>query len=269
MKRMLCALLAGLLLIGSASAAMMNEYTLAPFAADTGALLTLTFGDQADKALTDDRDYVFYSLPDSSGAPFCLLDHTAGFGQMRVNIYTPLVALESHEPYIWDNIEPSGVAKCTLSAQEAQAEAEAVMQALGMNSYALQAVTAYGRIDGLTGGYMVAFGQQVDGVPVYWAAALHYDEMMMYPESNRAKLMIGDRGLVFMDCHWSVFLKTGKEINVISETDALAAFAAIGEQADTAELCYLLTGTQDAARAVPAYRYQNRFISAADGTVLQ
>ena len=85
---------------------------------------------------------------------------------MRMFIYTALILTENHEPYIYDNIEPSGVAKCALSAREAQTQAEAIMQALGMDSYALQAVTAYGRIDGLTGGYMVAFGQQAEGVPV-------------------------------------------------------------------------------------------------------
>ena len=59
MKRIVIAMLAGLLLLGSASAAAMNEYTLSPLVADTEAMLSLTFGDQAGNAVTDDRDLHF------------------------------------------------------------------------------------------------------------------------------------------------------------------------------------------------------------------
>ncbi len=269
MKRLITLVLAGLLLVGSADAATMNEYALSPFAPDTQALLSLAFGGRASDAVRDDRDWLFYGLPGEDGAPFCGQDETIGFGQTRLFIYTALTVAENHEPYIYDNIEPSGVAKCALTAGEAQAEAEAVLQALGITDYALQSITAYGRISGLTGGYMVAVGQRVDGVPVYWAAAVHRDEMMMYPESNRAEINLGDGGLAFMECDWSAFTQTRQDIAVMSPEEALAVFAALGEDAASAELCYLLIGTQEAAVALPAYRFRNRFISVENGAVLQ
>jgi len=269
MKRLIILLLAVLLLAGQASAAAMNEYALSPFAADTQAMLALAFGDQAGDAQTDDREYPFYSLPGTDGAPFCGQDDTAGFGQTRLFIYTALTVTEDHEPYIWDNIEPSGAAKCALTAGEAQAQAEAILRALGITEYTLQGVTAYGRIDGLTSGYMAAFGETVDGVPVYWAAALHYDEMTWVPESNRIEINLGDNGLALLQGGWAAFTPTRKGISIIAEDEAVAALQALGEDAGTAELCYLLTGTQEAPVALPAYRFQNRFVSAEDGAVLQ
>ena len=80
---------------------------------------------------------------------------------------------------------------------------------------------------------------------------------------------MGDSGLVTLSGYWSSFTPSGHDITVLSQQDAIAAFAAEGVQANVAELCYLLTGRPKATTATAAYRYQNRFISAADGTILQ
>jgi len=269
MKKWITVLLLGLFITGSASAATMSEYQLSPFVVDQQAALSLTFGDQADQAKLNDREYPFYDLPDDDGAPFCGMDDTAGFGQLCLSCYTVLIATEKHEPDLWDNIEPSGVAPCTLTAQEAQAQAEKALQSLGITDYGFQSITAYGKTPHMTGGYRVAFGQLLNGMPVYWAASLHQDQNVYCPESNRIVVGLGDSGLVELSGNWSRFTPAGHESSILSEQEALAAFAAVGEQADQAELCYLLTGSQKAAKAVPAYRYQNRFIYAADGTLLQ
>ncbi len=269
MKRFITATLILLLLFGSAGAAAMNEYSLSPFAFDAQAMLSLTFGDRAADAQPDDRDYLFYQLPDSSGAPFCGLDDVFGFGQMRFMIFTALSASESHEPNLSDNIESSGVAKCALTPEQARTEAEGWLTELGVSDFYLQSMTAYGRFEKLTGGYTAAFGQQVDGVPVYWTAALFDSETGLCPMSNRLEVVMGDGGLVSVYGYWSAFTPTKQNIPVMSEEEAAAAFAAIGEQASSAELCYLLTGTRDEAKAHPAYRWQNRFISAETGAMLQ
>ena len=93
--------------------------------------------------------------------------------------------------------------------------------------------------------------------------------MMMYPESkpcgNRHRRQrIGVYGMRLEQLYKD---RAGDRRYLGAGSDR--RLCAIGEQADSAELCYLLTGTQDAAKAVPAYRWQNRFVSAADGTVLQ
>ncbi|HNW87689.1 MAG TPA: hypothetical protein PLP25_00620 [Candidatus Limiplasma sp.] len=269
MKRWLTILLLGLFITGSASTATMSEYQLSPYVVDTQALLSLTFGNQVDQAKLNDREYVFYDLPGSDGAPFCGLDDTAGFGQMRLTCYTALVATETHEPDIYENIEPSGIAKCALSAQEAQQQAETAIQSLGITDYSFQSITAYGKLEHVTSGYRVAYGQLLNGVPVYWAASLHLDEMAACPESNRIEVTLGDSGLVTISGFWSLFTPIGHDITVLSEQDALAAFTAVGVQANAAELCYLLAGNQKATAATAAYRYQNRFINAADGSLLQ
>jgi len=272
MKRLICVLLLGLLILPSASAGAMGEYTLSPFAFDTEAMLTLAFGDQAADAQLNDRDYPFYDLPNSSGAPFCGQNDTMGFQQMKLTVYTALVSTEQYEPFIPENIEPSGVAKCALTPQQALADAEASLAELGVTDYALQSVTAYGRVSKLPGGYLLAFGQTLDGVPVYWAASTHPEETYSpaaAAQPNRIKVVVGDNGLILITGWWNAFTPTKQDAAVISEEEAIAAFADMGEDAASAELCYLLAGTQDAPVALPAYRSQNRFISAEDGAVLQ
>jgi hypothetical protein len=269
MKRTLSAILAALLMFGSAGAASMNEYTLSPFAFNEEAMLSLTFGDRVADAQLNDREYPFFDLPDSSGAPFCGLDDTYGFGQMRFMIFTALSASESHEPHIYDNIESSGVAKCALTPEQARAEAEGWLSELGVSDFYLQSVTAYGRFAKLPGGYMVAFGQQIGGLPVYWAASMYDGEMGLSSGSNRLEVVVGDSGLVSIYGFWSAFTTTKQNIPVISEEAAVAAFQSMDVNADSAELCYLLTGTRGEGKAFPAYRFQNRFIGAADGKALQ
>ena len=272
MKRWLCILVLGLAILGPASAETMNEYTLSPFAFDTQAMIALAFGDQAADARINDRDYPFYDLPNTGGAPFCGQNDTVGFGQARVSVYTALVATEEYSPYIPENIEPSGVAKCALTPEQARADAQEWIKALGVTDAYLQSITAYGRVSKLPGGYLVAFGQTLDGAPVYWAASTqHQNEMTIQSSahSNRIEVVVSDSGLLLIFGYWSAFTTTRQDIAVLSEEEAVAAFANLGEDAASAERCYLLTGTQEEPVALPAYRFQNRFISAEDGTVLQ
>ena len=268
MKRILIAALICVLVSGFASADTMREYTLTPAELNVEALLGITFGDLMKDAQTGDRDYPFYELPDSSGRPFCGLDDTRGFGQTYLSCYPYLPDTEHPAPGTIDNIEPSGVAKCALTAGEALEQSEAWLKALGIEDTYLQSVTAFGKMENKTGGYQLAFGQQLDGLPVYWAAATQQDEGIK-PYSNRIEIIVGDSGLVSIYGYWSAFEPVAQEADIICEQEATAAFVSLGEQADHAELCYLLTGTRDAAKAVPAYRYQNRFISASDCTLLQ
>jgi hypothetical protein len=97
-------------------------------------------------------------------------------------------------------------------------------------------VTAYGKLAKLPGGYMLALGQQADGVPVYWAASLYDAEMGLRAGSNRLEVVVGDSGLVSLYGHWSTFTPAKQDIPVLSEQEAIAVFASMGETADTAEL---------------------------------
>lgn len=256
------------LLLGTASADTVREYALTPAQVNVEALLEMTFGDQAKDAVTDGGEYPLYGLQGYEGRPFCGLNDTAGFGQLCLTSYPIIPDSENPSPGIPENIEPSGVAKCKLTVAEAKAMAQAWLDGLGIGDAYLQSVTAFGRLEGYSSGYVLAYGQRLNGLPVYWAAATQRDEWFV-PQSNRIQFIVGDSGLISMSGYWSAFTPSGKEAQALTQADAGAAFAATGEQADSAELCYLLTGTQDAAVAVPAYRYQNRFISAVDGSILQ
>ncbi len=274
MKRWLCVLVLGLLILGSASAAdTMSEYSLAPFAFDTGVILNMAFGDQIANARLNTGEWTFYDLPSSiDGAPYCGQNDIVGFGQMQLSIYTALNSAEKHEPDIGDNIEPSGAARCALTAAQAQAEAEALLSELGISDASLQSVTAYGKMEKFAAGYRLAFGQTLEGVPVYWAASTHVEEITVpsyTPQSNRMVIVIGDGGLVRIKGWWSAFTPTKQNVAIVSEADAAAVFAGLGEDTAYAQRCYLLTGSYEAAVALPAYRCHNRFISAETGAELQ
>lgn len=269
MKHLITAVLIGALLLSAAGASAMGEYTLTPATISLNALLEMTFGDRAGDARdAKDREYPFYILDGTEGRPFCGIDDTMGYGQLRFSSLPKLQDADAPAAGMPENIEPSGVARCTLTADEAVEQAEAWLKALGITDMYLQSITAYGRLEGFSAGYVVAFGQLLDGVPVYWAAATQYDEGII-PQSNRMLFTIGDSGLAEMSGVWSDFIPVKRDVSILSEQEALAAFAALGEQATYTELCYLLTGTQKAAKATPAYRYQNSFINAGDGTLLQ
>ena len=273
MKRWICVLLLGLLILGSASAAeSVNEYALSPFTFDAPLILKLAFGDQVDKAQLNTGEWTFYDLPGSYGGPYCGQNDTYGFGQMDLSIDTALASAEQHEPDFGDNVEPSGVVRCTLTAEEARAQAEALLAELGVSDYYFQSVTAYGKMEKLAAGYRIAFGQSLDGVPVYWAACTHVEETTVpsyTPQSNRLLIEIGDSGLVRISGCWSIFTPAKQNISALSASEAVAVLADLGEEAASAERCYLLTGTYNAPVALPAYRFQNRFISAENGAVLQ
>ena len=111
----------------------------------------------------------------------------------------------------------------------------------------------------------MAFGQTLNGKPVYWAALNNNGQ----GEGNRAELVVDDEGLYTLSIKWSQFIPTNNPKETLGEEKALQAFRALGIKADAAESCYLLRPLSGKYTAIPAYRYRNSYIHAITGEQLQ
>lgn len=265
MKRLLLMLLALLMLCGAACAE--TEYKVLPAEINMDVMLAEAFGDRVGEAKLEKRENggLFYDLTDD-GAPFCGVQHDT-ITQTDLSIYTQAFIDAAHEPDLDDNVVPSGVAACKLTREEALARSEDLAARLGLGEQSLQCVSAYGRLRYTVPEYKVCFLQRWNGKPLYWAASAQGGNLPI--QTNRATFVWADSGLVRMNGNWSRFEPTGDDRTLIGEQAAKDALTAIGEAPDIVEGCYLMRGSAKQATATPAYRYQNRFVDAFTGEVLQ
>lgn len=257
------------LLCGSASAQSVCEYIVRPFAYDVQAMLEVTFGADAGKAVRDTtRDDVFFQLPGREDAAACSMQDHSFFQQSTGWLYKVCPADHRHEQGNWDNFEPVGVAKCALTREGAIGKATLVAEWLQLGEVSLQSVRAYGKLSSATGDYRVIFRQQLNGCPVYWAAT-NVNSDGNYPETNLATFSFCDSGLFDADINWSRFESSALAEEAMTAEDAIAKFVAFGVAADEAELCYLMQPSEGGAVATPAYRYHNAYLHAVTGMRLQ
>lgn len=264
MKRVFIVLVLLCALSATAFAQEVSEYTILPGSVDMEAMLTLTFAEQISKAHPDSsRNYAFYDIPGSDGPPFCGANDVDFSGQLDISIYTANYK-SSYEPYLSENIEPSGVAQCQLTREEALDQAEKIMATLGLEDYRLHYISAHGRVESFGKNYLVFFGQSLHGCPVYWSAQ-SAEAQWGFLESNSITISLDDPGLINVSGRWSQFEPYGTAREAMAPEQAIEALSAT----DSVELCYLLMPGQNGSVAIPAYRWQNHFIHAVTGAILQ
>lgn len=265
MKRFLTLLFVCLLPL-SALAEPAQTYTLSPANVNEQALHDIAFGEKAKDAAQDQsRSYMFYQLT-PEGLPFDLLQPVLDNNQMRIYASRQIPEGVKDLRNLSKDVEPTGIARLTLTREEAVKKAEAAMQKLGLTDYVLQSVTAYGHKGFSLPCYRVAFGQTHEGKPLYWQAAIQ--NVWADTDSNRILIDIDDTGILTISGYWSKLNPSGKKQESISMSKALEQFKLSGIDADTAEACYLLCPDKPAI-AVPAWRYQNAFVHAVTGQRLQ
>ena len=276
MKRLFLLALALCLLCTSALAETC--YTVLPAELDEAPMLQATFGDRVSEAQKKTRDdgQVIFELPSLDGPPWC--DYSATSVQTSFDIFG-----EAYTSYTYgssDNAWPSGVAEGAVAREDALSQGEALMQSLGLGEYALQSVTAYGRIPDWQDCYQVAFLQRLNGRAVYWSSSVQpadYDistgdaahDFKIWPKTNRVEFLLDENGLIHVVGAWCRYEPTGAELTPMDEAQAVAAFAALGMQADAPELCYYLQYDGENATAIPAWRQLNSFVRADTGERLQ
>ena len=258
------------MLCGGACAETMDTYTITSAQINMEAMMAYTFEEELPKAQMDtSRNYAFYDIPGSDGPPFCGSNHVDRPNQASLSMYRECSLGEIHEPRIWSNVEPSGIAKCKLTRDEALQRAEEITENLDLGEYILQSVAASGKLETAAGEYTVSFGQSLMGKPVYWSADSVIHEGEVRWESNRIQLVLGDCGLVYADGCWSQFEPAKNPKEIITNQQATEAFAQIGVHAEAPELCYFMIRNGTTARAMPAYRFQNKFLHAVTVEILQ
>ena len=253
-----------------ASAETMDTYTIIPAQINMEAMMKHTFEDELPKAqLNPFRNYPFYDIPGSDGPPFCGSNPIDYPNQTSLSMYRECSLEEIHEPRIWSNVEPSGKAKCKLTKEEALEKAKNIAKNLDLGEYILQFVAASGKLETAAGEYTVSLGQALMDKPVYWSADSVIHEGEVRWQSNRIQLVFGDCGLIYADGYWSQFEPAQNPKEIITAQQAMEAFEQIGVHVETPELCYFMIRNGTAAQAMPAYRFQNKFLHAVTVEILQ
>ncbi len=268
MKRFLICLLLCLFAAVSAMAQTLDTYTLSPAEVNVEAMKELAFGKDKDKARADtSREELFMDLG-VGGPPFIGVNNIHYVPQSDISIVRAPDNKAPHEEGIWENVEPSGVARTKITGDEAIKQAEDILARLGFTDYVLQSNVAYGRLEFTAPSYKVAFGQAIQGAPLYWAAPAGGVENGDV-DSNRALLTIDDAGLYYLEMMWCKATPMGNPQEALPLENALEIFHASGMQADTAEICYLVRPENGRYTATPAWRYRNSFIHAVTGEWMQ
>ncbi|MEG1775911.1 MAG: hypothetical protein RR367_05370 [Clostridia bacterium] len=275
MKRLLMVTLAFCLLCTGALAD--TAYSVLPAKIDENALLQLAFGARASQAAREMRDdgEAFFTL-DTSGPSFC--GYTVGAIQTAFSLCGSAMESGPSEYIGSENVWPTGIAECALTREAAQTQAAAMLETLDLGEYALQAVTAYGRVPGYRDEYQLAFLQRLNGRAAYWSCSIQpADDNMASvgspiqrrPQTNRVEVTLDEQGLLRLNGAWCRYEATGDEITPMEEVQAVAAFAELGITVEKPERCYYLQYDGNAAMAIPAWRALNSFLHAETGKQLQ
>ena len=249
-------------------------YTIGAAQYNMDALQALTFGEQAEDAVLENREYGFqhYHLPDIDGVPFCGAgpDHYLYYGmQARISIYRSTG--DDHQFALSENVHPSGkLPEGMISAEEAKTIADDIAPELGLSSPHYLSTTAYGRMTGAVQGYKLVYLQRLNDRPIYWGASFDTENQ---PTTNILEVIIAgiDGTLIRVDGEWSSFAPAGEQKTVLAFEAAQATFLRAGIDPQGMERCYWMTpyGDDNGKKAYPAYRVKNAYLNALTGEWLQ
>lgn len=275
MKKVFAILFALLLMLGAAHAETDYVYSVKPAECNVSALHAICFGEGAKvESRKNSADRVIYHLTEKTeSVPFC------GVGpynaQMSQNIITLLrYSGEEYQHKLSWNVFPNGTAPGTVSADQAKTIADAFAPQIGLDGAQYLFTTAYGRIENAAPEYKITYVQRLNGLPVYWGAAVsNDDEADAWAEStNRMDVVIhANTGEVIeLEAQWSAFASMGDPQELITEDQAASTFAEMRIEVLNLERCYWMTPlTGEDAKAYPAYRNGNSYLNALTGEWLQ
>lgn len=215
-----------------------------------------------------------------SPMPFCGFTYSNGFDyQMTFSIYRRGSTGKVYDYYYdrTENVirEESGFQ--TERAAETIARSEDLLKRLGLYGEYCEPkpleFTTYGRLAGTTKSRRVVFEEILEGLPVRWSEKALYlkDKRTFGPATALfAEVTWSDEeGLLAAHGDWSTFTPLTRAESILSEEEAVEAFAGIGMEEPQPEACWFLDLTKKEATATLAWRVENTFLSAADGSWLQ
>ncbi|MBQ6289469.1 MAG: hypothetical protein IJK71_09495 [Clostridia bacterium] len=151
-----------------------------------------------------------------------------------------------------------------------------VLDKLGLNEehWAAEPVyfATYGRLKGFEKTRKVLLEETLDGLPVRWSEPSLYSYLTGFSmaRKNCVEMYFSDEdGLIYIQGNWSVFEPQKTSGTLLSETEINAIFAEAGFKNPAPEKCWFLHVNGQAATATLAWRVQNSFVNAADGSWLQ
>ena len=162
-------------------------------------------------------------------------------------------------------------------AAETIARSEDLLKRLGLygEHYGARPLefATYGRLEGTAKSRQVVFEETLEGLPVRWSEKALYikgDNIFGPAVPMIAEVVWSDEEGLLRACgDWSTFSPLSRAERTISEEEAVKAFAGIGMDNPQPEACWFLDVRKKEAVATLAWRAENTFLSAADGSWLQ
>ena len=252
---------------------------------DEKTLLDETFdrkeGEDFPELLEEKGEYNIWSLQgNSEPLPFCVFSHWNNLDfQLDFSICRHGATGKAYD-YYYDTAENIIREECGFQAErsaETIARSEDLLKRLGLygEHYAPAPLefTTYGRLEGTTKSREVVFEERLEGLPVRWAEKALYikGENTFGPAVPLIAEMIwsDEEGLLTVSGDWSTFTPLSRAANTLSAEEAAAKFAGAGMDKPQPEACWFLDVKGKEATATLAWRVENTYLSAVDGSWLQ
>lgn len=284
--RILCCLCALLALASSALASPVPEekgyaavYTVEEAEIRVDALLEMTFdGNVEIEESRRNQNILFWNLKDSTSYPFCQIGALYGQSPGIQNSFSIARHWDTGEEHIyhynldsWNTIaEKSGFS--APRAEETIQEGLRLMGKLELSGAQPLFFSTLGRMEGTTESRKVVFRQTLNGLPLHWCYQAFSIELEKTPfaEGCYAEWIFSDEdGLLHAQGSWCKFSPESYVQEIITQEEAAMLFEAAGFKNSAPEACYFLSFRENGAIATLAWRNENSYLSALDGSWLQ
>ena len=259
---------------------------------NTDELVALTFGITPEEAQTqnsgktivkENRDPGYaWSLKGVEGGPFCdagpvLSDRT----EYQTRFYSSPTYFECPYSYqynldSWNTIPEESGFDAPRAAETVQAAAE-ILERLGLNRESWKAepvfFTTMGRMAGTTRSRKVLFEETLEGLPVRWSeASLDGDTPLpFFPADKCCAILVfsDEEGLLKITGNWCSFEPLSRADHLLSAEEIAALFTRAGCRNPEPEACWFLHKDGGTVTATLAWRVENSYLNAVDGSWLQ
>ena len=149
-------------------------------------------------------------------------------------------------------------------------------QVLGLNRESWKAepvfFTTLGRMAGTTRSRKVFFEETLEGLPVRWSDdSLDGDSHIIAPADKCCAVLVfsDEEGLLQISGNWCSFEPLSRADHLLSAEEIVSLFVKAGCRNPEPEACWFLHRDGNAATATLAWRVENSYLNAVDGSWLQ
>ena len=258
---------------------------------NTDELVALTFGitpeevqsqNSGKSIVKENRDPGYaWSLKGVEGGPYCdagpMSSDSTG---IQTRFYSRPTYFDSPYSYqfnldSWNTFREESGFDAPRAAETVQAAAE-ILERLGLNRESWKAepvfFTTLGRMAGTTRSRKVFFEETLEGLPVRWSDdSLDGDSHIIAPADKCCAVLVfsDEEGLLQISGNWCSFEPLSRADHLLSAEEIVSLFVKAGCRNPEPEACWFLHRDGNAATATLAWRVENSYLNAVDGSWLQ